>query len=63
MTVSKSTTTKTWKTPIVYGMYETAFTPMYDFDYAAAQGSVLLVALGTIAILQFRLLGRKTRLD
>ena len=48
---------------IVYGMYETAFTPMYDFDYAAAQGSVLLVALGTIAILQFRLLGRKTRLD
>ena len=48
---------------IVYGMYETAFTPMYDFDYAAAQGSVLLVALGTIAILQFRLLGRETRLD
>ena len=48
---------------IVYGMYETAFTPMYDFDYAAAQGSVLLVALGTIAIVQFRLLGRKTRLD
>ena len=48
---------------IVYGMYETAFTPMYDFDYAAAQGSVLLVALGTIAVLQFRLLGRQTRLD
>ena len=44
-------------------MYETAFTPMYDFDYAAAQGSVLLVALGTIAVLQFRLLGRQTRLD
>ncbi len=48
---------------IVYGMYETAFTPMYDFDYAAAQGSVLLVALGAIAIVQFRLLGRRTRLD
>jgi len=48
---------------VVYGMYETAFTPMYDFDYAAAQGSLLLVALGTIAVVQFRLLGRQTTMD
>ncbi len=48
---------------IVYGMYETAFTPMYDFDYAAAQGTVLLVALGLIAVVQFRLFGRQTALD
>ena len=48
---------------IVYGMYETAFTPMYDFDYAAAQGSVLLVVLALVAVVQFRLLGRQTSWD
>jgi len=45
---------------IVYGMYETAFTPPYNFDYAAAQGSLLLVVLAAVAIVQFRLLGRQT---
>jgi len=48
---------------IVYGMYETAFTPMYDFDYAAAQGSVLLVVLALVAVVQFRFLGRQTSWD
>ena len=48
---------------IVYGMYETAFTPMYDFDYAAAQGTVLLVGLALVAVAQFRLLGRQTQLN
>lgn len=44
---------------IVYGMYETAFTPPYDFDYAAAQGVALLILLSGVAALQFRLLGRE----
>jgi len=43
---------------IVYGMYETAFNPPYDFDYAAAQGVVLLVILSFAAIFQYRLLGK-----
>ena len=46
---------------IVYGMYETAFMPPYDFDYAAAQGVVLLVFLSFVAAVQFRLLGRETK--
>ncbi len=46
---------------IVYGMYETAFTPPYDFDYAAAQGVVLLGILSVVAVVQFRLLGRDTQ--
>ena len=45
---------------VVYGMYETAFTPPYDFDYAAAQGTLLLVILSMVAIMQFRLLGRQS---
>ena len=43
---------------IVYGMYETAFNPPYDFDYAAAQGVVLLLILSVAAVFQYRLLGK-----
>ena len=45
---------------VVYGMYETAFTPPYDFDYAAAQGTLLLVLLSAVAAVQFRWLGRQS---
>jgi multiple sugar transport system permease protein len=46
---------------IVYRIYETAF-DFYDFGYASAMGVALLLLVGGITAVQFRLLGREVDL-
>ena len=43
---------------IVYDIWQTAF-DFYHFGYASAMGVVLLVIVGTIAVIQYRFLGRE----
>jgi len=45
---------------IVYDIYQTAF-DFYKFGYASAMGVVLLLIIGTIAIIQYRFLGREVQ--
>lgn len=45
---------------IVYDIYQTAF-DFYHFGYAAAMGVVLLIIVGTIAVIQYRFLGREVQ--
>jgi multiple sugar transport system permease protein len=42
---------------IVYQIYEKAFTSPYDFGYASAMATVLVVLVGTVAFLQFKFFG------
>jgi multiple sugar transport system permease protein len=45
---------------IVYDIWQTAF-DFYHFGYAAAMGVVLLMIVGTIAIIQYRFLGQEVQ--
>ena len=43
---------------IVFDIWQTAF-DFYHFGYASAMGVVLLFIVGTIAVIQYRFLGRE----
>jgi multiple sugar transport system permease protein len=45
---------------IVYDIWQTGF-DFYKFGYASAMGVVLLVIVGTIAVIQYRFLGREVQ--
>jgi len=45
---------------IVYRIYETAFT-FFRFGYASAMGVVLLLIVGSVAVVQFKLLGQEVQ--
>lgn len=45
---------------IVYDIWQTAF-DFYHFGYASAMGVVLLIIVGTIAVIQYRFLGREVQ--